>query len=496
VVDHTLHPAPGKKLFVGFRAMWNSCAKVMSEFKFACPVCGQHITADSAATGTQLDCPTCFRKIVVPQAPASTDPKFILSATEANKPRPPQAATRTHLGPIKRVSERMHLPLWVFFVAVAACVAGAALVVFRDKIFRRAPSVNGETVVLGGPEEARRHGGFGLGAWNTQVEFSNVVVIKGTKTLYQSDFSSGAAGWRIFKGNWIATNGVFRQTAQTTDCRATTGSSDWSDYTVCLRARKLGGDEGFLVLFNVADDRNWTWWNLGGWNNTRHALEDCVAGTKSHLGNSVSGRIETGRWYDVRVELSGSSIRCYLDAALIQSSSYESSPARSSGRQQGSSGSAPPSPVGPGIHEGAWTMDLAGARIPETAARGEAHGGDFECDRSVLQGGVLHLRQGTVWPPDLGFSVYLPEKRNEALGNKSISVSVSDVGVPRVTLRWKENQEPRTESFKGNYAMKLEFGGIVSNRISGRIYLCLPDEAKSHVAGTFNAELREPSTSR
>ena len=52
----------------------------MSEFKFACPVCGQHITADSANSGGQLECPTCFRKIVVPQAPEAADPKFILAA--------------------------------------------------------------------------------------------------------------------------------------------------------------------------------------------------------------------------------------------------------------------------------------------------------------------------------------------------------------------------------------------------------------------------------
>ena len=62
----------------------------MSEFKFACPICGQHITADSKDTGSQIPCPTCYRKIVVPQAPATDDPKFVLSASEVNKPRPTQ----------------------------------------------------------------------------------------------------------------------------------------------------------------------------------------------------------------------------------------------------------------------------------------------------------------------------------------------------------------------------------------------------------------------
>src|SRR5262245_11800555 len=73
----------------------------MSEFKFACPVCGQHITADSTAGGTQLDCPTCFRKIIVPQAPAGGS-NLILSATQVATPRTPPtglaSATRTKGG--------------------------------------------------------------------------------------------------------------------------------------------------------------------------------------------------------------------------------------------------------------------------------------------------------------------------------------------------------------------------------------------------------------
>ncbi len=42
----------------------------MSEFKYACPVCGQHIKCDSSQGGSVMECPTCFQKIIVPQAPA------------------------------------------------------------------------------------------------------------------------------------------------------------------------------------------------------------------------------------------------------------------------------------------------------------------------------------------------------------------------------------------------------------------------------------------
>jgi hypothetical protein len=42
------------------------------------------------------------------------------------------------------------------------------------------------------------------------------------------------------------------------------------------------------------------------------------------------------------------------------------------------------------------------------------------------------------------------------------------------------------------YAMKLEFGRPVDQRLPGRIYLCTPDEARSVVVGTFSAEIRKP----
>ena len=58
----------------------------MSEFKFACPVCGQHMMCDASQGGAVMDCPTCFQKIVAPQAPAA-DVKFILTGTVLTEKR-------------------------------------------------------------------------------------------------------------------------------------------------------------------------------------------------------------------------------------------------------------------------------------------------------------------------------------------------------------------------------------------------------------------------
>ncbi len=82
-------------------------------------------------------------------------------------------------------------------------------------------------------------------------------------------------------GHWAVEDGALRQTDGRTDCRCLAGDASWGDYTYSLKARKLGGAEGFLVIFHVKDQGNWAWWNLGGWGNSRHALEICESGGKS-----------------------------------------------------------------------------------------------------------------------------------------------------------------------------------------------------------------------
>jgi len=123
------------KLQIGCRAVpcveWFGAS--MSEFKFACPVCGQHVTAAANASGTQLECPTCFQKIVVPQAPSSSDSKFILSASQANKPRP-QTEVPSDEQPVKVSRFRGALPGLILLLVLAA-LAGAAFH-WRDQILK------------------------------------------------------------------------------------------------------------------------------------------------------------------------------------------------------------------------------------------------------------------------------------------------------------------------------------------------------------------------
>ncbi|MGD1087241.1 MAG: hypothetical protein ABR955_00740 [Verrucomicrobiota bacterium] len=60
----------------------------ISELKFACPVCEQHIACDPALGGLQMECPTCFRQIIIPKAPTGATTTLILQAKQARGQRP------------------------------------------------------------------------------------------------------------------------------------------------------------------------------------------------------------------------------------------------------------------------------------------------------------------------------------------------------------------------------------------------------------------------
>lgn len=163
-----------------------------------------------------------------------------------------------------------------------------------------------------GPSElAPVRGKIGFGTYRTQVEYKDIKVVKDGVTLCEPDLKN-LDGWNRINGTWVAEDGVLKQTSGTANTLITYGDPDWSDYTLTLKARKTGGSEGFLISFGVKD-REQRRWNLGGWTNSSHAVEADDFG-EEHL----NGEIETGRWYDIKIELKGTTIKLYLDDKLMK----------------------------------------------------------------------------------------------------------------------------------------------------------------------------------
>jgi DNA-directed RNA polymerase subunit RPC12/RpoP len=278
----------------------------MSEFKYACPVCGQHIKCDSSQAGTQMECPTCFQKITVPQAPTGEGQKFILTGVKKTERPIPTAPAEN--GPVISRKNSPLAAVAVVIVLLGLLAAGALAYKFRDKIFK----------------------------------------------------------------------------------------------TAAPPADQAAADE------------------------TTNKVPEA------------------------------------------------------------------PALVAPHANDTNWMLNLTAVEIPDGAAAGRIHGQDFITERAILQSGTLTLRAGRTGPLPLGFQVNFGGVQPEALANQTLNIATNAPMAARVILSWTDGDHAAKEIFQGGYAMRLNFGEVSGNHISGKIYFCAPDDLKSYVMGTFNAEIRKP----
>jgi hypothetical protein len=142
-----------------------------------------------------------------------------------------------------------------------------------------------------------------------------------------------------------------------------------------------------------------------------------------------------------------------------------------------------------------WTDDLSKMKAPDKPASGKLLGGDFKVENAQLGGGrVLTLRQGKEFLPDAAVIIFLGLNPGDTLEGKKFEVAVTDeVGKPphiHVRRMPPGEKQPQASAFVSGYAMKLEFGKAQGGKIPGKIYLCMPDDQKSYVAGTFTVEAK------
>ena len=160
-------------------------------------------------------------------------------------------------------------------------------------------------------------GMVGVGTWATQAEFKDMKVMVGDKVVYSVDPATPQKGWTYGEGQWKWDGDVLRQTSDSQNCQAKVGDPTWTDFIYTLKARKLSGDEGFLIMFHARDEENFVWWNIGGWNNAYSAIEQSRNGNKSTLGENQNVTVKPDHWYDIKIESQGNQVRCYLDGQLV-----------------------------------------------------------------------------------------------------------------------------------------------------------------------------------
>ena len=152
------------------------------------------------------------------------------------------------------------------------------------------------------PKQSR----VGFGTWGTKASYTHPEGVPKTgKPMFVS-------------GQWqLGSDDVLRQTSLDEQCVAVCRTPFDSDHYTCkFRARKDEGAEGFLIVFNYVDEHNFCWLNFGGWGNTQHAIEQIGSGGKIQTVTK-RGRVQEGKWYDVKLTVSGDSVKAWLDNDLV-----------------------------------------------------------------------------------------------------------------------------------------------------------------------------------
>jgi DNA-directed RNA polymerase subunit RPC12/RpoP len=123
----------------------------MSEFKYACPVCGQHMMCDESQAGSVMDCPTCFQKIVAPQVPAPGS-KFILTGSKlAEKKITANVQAASVIEPQKKFPAALVVGLSLGFMAVAAGVIYWTTIIHPRQTAKNAPTLTNGVLVNAAP---------------------------------------------------------------------------------------------------------------------------------------------------------------------------------------------------------------------------------------------------------------------------------------------------------------------------------------------------------
>lgn len=199
----------------------------------------------------------------------------------------------------------------------------------------------GDTLIaskLGGAEIPKKDlsGMVGLGTWWTKAQFDNVTVTDNEtgKVLDKDSFSIKNFWWNWLQasdGDWEIKDGKLTQKAtelpyHELGASAFFGDKEWSNYTYSFEATKLEGAEGFYIPFLIQDEANCFYWNIGGWDNTKSALQRIENGVKTGLlpGTVSDFTVETGVTYNIRIVVEGTNIKGYIDDALQFSYDAES----------------------------------------------------------------------------------------------------------------------------------------------------------------------------
>jgi alpha-L-arabinofuranosidase len=172
-------------------------------------------------------------------------------------------------------------------------------------------------------------GKLGLGSWSTLNEFKELRIYDDNNQLVLSDDFANLEHWAApGTGQWKAEDGVLKQTDPNGSPNSLFLKDELKSGRVTVKARRVGGKEGFLMFFHAAGPERYMFCNYGAAQNHFSAIQ----GTPSNViatkgGGDLQGPIENERWYDISLVLTKNSAEALLDGKRVSKIEADALPA-------------------------------------------------------------------------------------------------------------------------------------------------------------------------
>ena len=160
----------------------------------------------------------------------------------------------------------------------------------------------------------------GVATWKTMASYRNArLTVGGTDIPLEAMKDWKRDPHHPHKGVWETdADGILHQTTTAEECMCISPVSvSAKRYTYEVQARKEQGAEGFMIVFNYVDEKNFDWLNLGGWGNSRTSVETTYDGGRNTQEGARNDHYETGRWYDIRIDVDGNRIVGRVDGKIV-----------------------------------------------------------------------------------------------------------------------------------------------------------------------------------
>lgn len=167
-----------------------------------------------------------------------------------------------------------------------------------------------------------------------------IVTTTMAQVYFEDNFDDATASemkWIPLSGDWQLTNNEYHQLSNSVNSMSIVADDywdeDWNEYTYEIAASKVGGAEGFLLLFRclgtlqnrglsladhpprmVNQPRLQYWWNIAGWGNTRSKVESW-GGTGTDF---TTHTVNTGDWYNIKIVNTPTSYTLYLNDEMVE----------------------------------------------------------------------------------------------------------------------------------------------------------------------------------